>query len=39
MEDFYTTTSNLEQRLVYGSYPELWHLPAAEEKEVYLDPL
>ncbi|GAA0532478.1 ATP-binding protein [Chitinophaga japonensis] len=39
IEDLLTTTSNLEQRLIYGSYPELWHLPTIEEKETYLKSL
>ncbi len=39
IEDLITTTSNLEQRLIYGSYPELWQLPAIEEKEAYLKSL
>jgi uncharacterized protein len=38
-EDLLTATANLEQRLVYGSYPELWHLPTNEEKEAYLKSL
>lgn len=38
-EDLLTTQSNLEQRLIYGSYPELWHLSADEEKEAYLKSL
>lgn len=36
IEDLLTTKSNLEQRLIYGCYPELWHLPGNEEKETYL---
>lgn len=36
MEDMLTTKANLEQRLIYGSYPELWHLTSNEEKEAYL---
>ncbi len=36
VEDFITTTRNLEQRLVYGSYPELWHIDTFQEKENYL---
>ncbi|MHA4808878.1 ATP-binding protein [Flavitalea flava] len=39
LENLLATTSNLEQRLIYGSYPELWHLPTTEEKEVYLKSL
>jgi len=36
IENKITTLNNLEQRLVYGSYPELWHLPTAQEQENYL---
>jgi predicted AAA+ superfamily ATPase len=36
IEDYLTTTRNLEQRLIYGSYPELWHLNEDNEKEIYL---
>lgn len=39
MENLLATASNLEQRLIYGSYPELWHLSTAEEKELYLKSL
>lgn len=39
MEDLLTTKSNLEERLIYGSYPELWQFPAIAEKEVYLKSL
>lgn len=39
MEDFLTTAKNLEERLVFGSYPELWHLDKFEEKENYLKQL
>lgn len=39
MEDLVTTASNVEQRLIYGSYPELWHLTTNEEKETYLKSL
>lgn len=39
MEDLLATKSNLEQRLIYGSYPELWHLSTIEEKETYLKSL
>ncbi|HUX85113.1 MAG TPA: AAA family ATPase, partial [Chitinophagaceae bacterium] len=35
-EDFFTTASNLDQRLIYGSYPELWQFSTTEEKETYL---
>lgn len=30
---------NLEERLVYGSYPELWHLPSLDDKKKYLSDL
>ena len=33
VEDRLTTLRNLEQRLIYGSYPELWHLPEQKEQE------
>jgi len=36
VEDYITTARNLEQRLVYGSYPELWHIDSFQEKENYL---
>jgi len=36
VEDYITTTRNLEQRLIYGGYPELWHLDNLQEKENYL---
>jgi uncharacterized protein len=39
LEDYITTKGNLEQRLVFGSYPELWHLESAAEKENYLKQL
>lgn len=35
-ENFVTTQSNLGERLVYGSYPELLHLPTYQEKMKYL---
>ncbi|WP_290796856.1 ATP-binding protein [Flavihumibacter sp. UBA7668] len=35
-EDLIATKSNLEQRLIFGSYPELWQLPDDEEKAAYL---
>ncbi len=38
-EDFLTTARNLEERLIYGSYPELWHLDDINEKEIYLKQL
>lgn len=36
VEDYTTTIRNLEQRLIYGSYPELWHIDSSQEKENYL---
>ena len=36
IEDRLTTLNNLEQRLIYGSYPELWHLSDQREQENYL---
>lgn len=30
---------NLEDRLIYGSYPELWHLKTADDKKRYLSDL
>lgn len=38
-EDFLTTTRNLDQRLIYGSYPELWHIDTQKEQEKYLTQL
>jgi len=38
-EDRLSTLRNLEQRLVYGSYPELWHLESPEEQQDYLKQL
>ncbi len=35
-EDYLTTIRNLEERLIYGSYPELWHLKSTQERENYL---
>lgn len=39
IEDFFTTSKNQEERLVFGSYPELWHLHTNQEKENYLKQL
>lgn len=39
IEDRLTTLGNLEQRLVYGSYPELWHINDTREQEAYLKQL
>lgn len=38
-QDYITTTSQLEQRLIYGSYPELWHIDENDDKEIYLKQL
>ena len=38
-EGLLATTRNLEQRLVYGSYPELWQLDEAREQQTYLKQL
>ncbi len=38
-EDRITTARNLEERLIYGSYPELWQLDNLEEKQQYLKQL
>ncbi len=35
-EDYLTTIRNLEDRLIYGSYPELWHFKNHQERERYL---
>ena len=35
-EDYLTTIRNLEDRLIYGGYPELWHLKNHQEQERYL---
>jgi predicted AAA+ superfamily ATPase len=39
IEDYITTARQLEDRLIYGSYPELWHLDTDTEKEAYLKQL
>ena len=39
IEEFLTTKQNLEERLIYGSYPELWHLNNLQERETYLKQL
>ena len=36
VEDHLTTTRNLEDRLLFGSYPELWHIATNQEREQYL---
>ncbi|MDZ7772595.1 MAG: AAA family ATPase [Balneolaceae bacterium] len=38
-EDHLTTRLNLEQRLIYGSYPELWHMESTGDQEQYLQQL
>jgi len=38
-EDFPTTQSNLEERLIFGGYPELVHLQERKEKTEYLKDL
>ena len=38
-ENFLITKQNLDERLVYGSYPELFHLQTLKEKEIYLKDL
>jgi len=38
-EDYLTTMRNLEQRLIFGSYPELWHLDTKQDQENYLKQL
>ena len=38
-EDWLTTKSNLDERLIFGSYPEVFHLPTAEKKADYLTDL
>lgn len=38
-EDHLTTVRHLEQRLIFGSYPELWHIDKTQEKENYLKQL
>ena len=39
IQDHLTTVHDLEERLIYGSYPELWHLENNEERENYLKQL
>ena len=38
-ENAIQTKQNLEERLIYGSYPELWHLDSLQEKRNYLNSL
>ena len=35
-EGYLPTLARLEQRLIYGSYPELWHIESLQEQENYL---
>lgn len=35
-ETYFETIKQLEERLIYGSYPELWHLNNHQDKELYL---
>ncbi len=37
IENIIQTKARLEERLIYGSYPELVHLPSNEEKAAYLN--
>lgn len=39
IEDKLSTVRHLEQRLIYGGYPELWHLENQQEQENYLKQL
>jgi len=39
IENRLETANNLSERLIYGSYPELWHLDSHQEKEEYLKSL
>lgn len=38
-ENALQTKQNLEERLIYGSYPELWHLKSSIDKRKYLNDL
>jgi hypothetical protein len=38
-EDLLQTNANLEERLIYGGYPELWQLSSQKEKQKYLQEL
>lgn len=38
-ESFIETVQNLEERLIYGSYPELFQLDSYNEKSIYLQQL
>lgn len=39
IQNYLTTIEQLEERLVYGSYPELWQLENNGEREIYLKQL
>jgi predicted AAA+ superfamily ATPase len=39
IENRIETANNLPERLIYGGYPELWHLDNLKEKEEYLESL
>jgi len=39
MENSLQTAENLEERLIYGSYPELLHIPDFKQKQNYLNEL
>lgn len=38
-ENYVETVQNIDERLIYGSYPELFQLPSYEEKTEYLQQL
>ncbi|MCG8326678.1 MAG: ATP-binding protein [Chitinophagales bacterium] len=38
-EDIFQKNANLRNRLIYGNYPELIHIPNLNQKKVYLDDL
>lgn len=38
-EDLLQTKGNLEERLIFGSYPELWQLNSLKQKQKYLQEL
>jgi predicted AAA+ superfamily ATPase len=39
IQDYLATTEQLEERLIYGSFPELWQLENNDEREIYLKQL
>lgn len=39
IQDYISTKAKLEERLIYGSYPELFHLKTYDEKANYLEEL